>query len=208
MQPTDHPQTSLLMWDVATSALQGQVVSGDLPLVQPHPRGVLVAVVDGLGHGEEAAAAAEIAVAALREGVGEPVVSLLRRCHTTLLGTRGVVMSLASFRAEENTMEWAGVGDVEGVLIRAGAAASRAREYVPQRGGIVGFRLPPLQAAVVPVTPGDMLIFATDGISRKFTEELVTSGSPTKVASRLLTRYAKGTDDALVLVASYRGDMS
>jgi len=35
--------------------MPGQAVSGDMHLVRPFEDGVLVALVDGLGHGEEAA---------------------------------------------------------------------------------------------------------------------------------------------------------
>src|SRR5437870_3753009 len=45
-------------WGVATLAHAGEKESGDLHLVKQVGRGVLVAAVDGLGHGAEAAAAA------------------------------------------------------------------------------------------------------------------------------------------------------
>src|SRR5437867_365164 len=51
---------TLVHWAVATLALEGERESGDLHLVQPVTDGVLIAVVDGLGHGEEAAAAARL----------------------------------------------------------------------------------------------------------------------------------------------------
>ncbi len=91
----DKPMTetsSLLEWGVATLTLAGQSESGDLHLVREVGGGVLVAVVDGLGHGEEAALAARLAVTTLDRFAGEPVGSLVQRCHEALLGTRGVVM--------------------------------------------------------------------------------------------------------------------
>lgn len=249
METESWPETPLIVWAVATRALEERGASGDRHLVQPHPGGVLVAVVDGLGHGEEAAFAAERAAAVLKEYAHEPILSLLKRCHTALLETRGVVMTLASFHAAESAihgrppadpqvgapprgrpleehgrpqgaptadgatpargmMTWAGVGDVEGVLVRADADAPRSQEFVTQRGGVLGFRLPPLKASVVAVAPGDTLVLATDGIARTFTEKPLPSGPPQLVASRLLERYAKGTDDALVLVAHYVGERS
>ncbi len=207
MEPESFLPTSLLEFGVASRALQGQTQSGDRHLVEPYPDGVLAAVVDGLGHGAEAAHAAESAVAILREHAGEPIVSLLKRCHDALLGTRGVVISLASISAAQNMMTWTGVGDVEGVLIHA-AANARSREFVLQRGGVVGFRLPAVNAITVPVISGDLLIFATDGVSRAFAEEPASGDSPAQIANRLLARHAKGTDDALVLVARYLGATS
>src|SRR3989454_8581110 len=53
--------------------LAGEQESGDLHLIKPVGSGVLVSVVDGLGHGAEAAAAARAAVAALSRYADESV---------------------------------------------------------------------------------------------------------------------------------------
>jgi serine/threonine protein phosphatase PrpC len=200
-------------WAVAARALAGQTASGDQYLVRPFPGGVLVAVVDGLGHGEEAVTAANLAIAALRAHADEPVVALLQRCHEQLRGTRGVVMSLASFSAQGSSVTWAGVGDVEGVLLRAVAGAQPARESVPLRGGVVGYQLPRLRATTLPITQGDLLVFATDGIRSSFVQEPLlhnplirqTVDGPRQLADRLLAHYGKETDDALALVARCLG---
>src|SRR6266545_6291365 len=150
--------TSLVHWGVATLALTGQTESGDLHLVAPVKHGVLVAVVDGLGHGEEAAAPAKIAVHTLEQFAEEPPLSLVQRCHAALKGTRGVVLSLARLDAHRGTMTWLGIGNVEGLLHHAHWAERSARASLVTRGGIVGSELPAVQAAVLPVEPGDTLV--------------------------------------------------
>jgi hypothetical protein len=195
----------LLDWHAAGMALPGQAVSGDLHLVQPFPSGALVAAVDGLGHGEEAAAAARIAVATLQTHAHESALSLLKRCHDTLRRSRGVVLTLASFNAFDATMTWVGVGNVEGVLLRADAEGGPPRDYVLLHGGIVGSKLPPLRGFVIPVARGDTLILATDGVRSGFAEGLTPESSPQQIADRILAREVKGTDDALVVVARYLG---
>jgi len=195
----------LIEWGVAVQPLEGEAESGDQYVVQPFPKGVLVAAVDGLGHGPEAAAAARSAVAILKDYAHEPVISLLRRCHERLIRTRGAVMSLASFNALDNTMTWLGVGNVEGVLLRADAAADPPRENVLLRGGVVGCQLPTLHASILPVTRGDVLILATDGIRSGFVEDVTLSDPPQRIAEHILARRATGMDDALVLVARYLG---
>src|SRR2546427_4142817 len=79
---------ALIEWGVASLALPGEAESGDRHLVKPVGTGVLVAVVDGLGHGAEAAAAAQAAVAALERHATESPVPLIERCHRALQGTR------------------------------------------------------------------------------------------------------------------------
>src|SRR5256885_267334 len=74
------------------------------------------------------------------------------------------------------------------------------------RGGVVGYRLPRLVPSVVSVAPGDVLVFATDGIERPSFEGLRMSDPPGRIAGDILARFARDTDDALALVVRYRGE--
>jgi len=198
----------LIEYGVATLPLPGETESGDLHVVQPAGTGVLVGVADGLGHGAEAAAAARAAVATLREHAHEAVLPLLQRCHRALLGTRGVVLSVAWFQGGDGSMTWLGVGNVECVLLYTDLAAGPARPArtsLVTRGGIVGSELPQLRADVISIAPGDTLIVATDGIKGGFADGLGTETPPQQLADQILARFCKGTDDALVLVARYLG---
>ncbi|HEX9283689.1 MAG TPA: SpoIIE family protein phosphatase [Gemmatimonadales bacterium] len=196
---------ALIDYGVATRTLPGEAESGDLHLVKPVGNGVLVAVVDGLGHGAEAAAAARAAVTALDRHASESVLPLLLRCHQALAGTRGVVMSVAFFDRGDASMTWLGVGNVEGVLLYTDPAARPVRASLVTRGGIVGSELPRLRAEVISVGAGDTLIFATDGVKTGFVDGVPADAVPQQLAEYILTRYGKGTDDALVLVARYAG---
>src|SRR2546421_507933 len=151
-------------WAVADLVQPGQSESGDRSVILPTGEGVLVAVVDGLGHGAEAASAAKVAVRALERGANRPVVQLFRDCHSSLIGTRGAVISAAAFDAGDGSMTWLGVGDVEGRLLRAPTSAGPRMESLLLRGGVVGVHLPTLVSSVVPIHRGDTLIFASDGV--------------------------------------------
>jgi negative regulator of sigma-B (phosphoserine phosphatase) len=188
----------------AGTALEGDE-SGDLHVVAEFTRGALVGVIDGLGHGTEAACAARAAARVLEAFAGEPLAALLERCHEALHGTRGAVMSLASFDAAGSRMTWAGVGNVEGILLRASAQAGRRHEALTLRGGIVGYRLPRPHECTIPVFHGDTLILATDGIHAGFGEIASATDTPRETAESILARYSRGSDDALVLVARYLG---
>ncbi|MCA1718909.1 MAG: SpoIIE family protein phosphatase [Actinobacteria bacterium] len=198
----------LIQWGVAARPFPGQTVSGDLHVVRPFPDGVLVVVIDGLGHGYDAAAAAKTVSAALEGHAHEPPISQLRRSHEESRKTRGVVMSVASFNAPDGTMTWIGVGNVEGMLLRpdADGRTTRKREKgLITRAGVVGYQLPTLRETEISVNWGDNLIFTTDGISGGFMEHLTLSDPPQQIADRILERHGKATDDALVLVARYLG---
>jgi negative regulator of sigma-B (phosphoserine phosphatase) len=195
----------LVEYGVAKSILPGQGESGDRHLISCAGAGILIAVMDGIGHGEEAANAAEAAVSILKTSPDDPVISLVERCHEGLRSTRGVVLSLASIDPKHGMMTWIGVGNVHGVLMRAGARKGSVQEVLLLRGGVVGSQLPALQAAVLPIAKGDTLVFVTDGIRSEFVEGLSALESPQRAADKILKQHGRGNDDALVLVVRLTG---
>ena len=189
---------------VAEAALPGEAESGDLHLIAPHSEGVLVAAIDGLGHGKEAADAARTARSTLSEDPGADLYDLFVGAHSALARSRGVVMSLASF-ARNRKLTWLGVGNVEGTLVRAEGGTARRADSIMLLGGVVGFKLPPLRPSTTPVQAGDLLILATDGISGGYLPGLDPAAGPRALADRILAEHARGGDDALVVVARYLG---
>jgi len=196
---------SVIEVGVAGLTLPGQSTSGDRHLYEPFSGGVLLAVVDGIGHGDEAAMAAEKACAILRAHAAEPVIALAERCHSSLRSTRGVVMSLAAFDIVHNLLTWLGIGNVQGILRRFGLPMDGTEESLLLRAGVVGSQLPPLRASVLPVARGDTLILATDGVQSGFARGIASAAAPQRAAQAILAAFSKGTDDALVLVARYQG---
>lgn len=193
-------KSSLIEWGVASRTLSGQSKSGDMHLVKLFPLEALVAVVDGIGHGEEAAVAAQIAISTLELCAGEPLMAMVNRCHEVLRPTRGVVLSLAAFRESDSTMAWLGVGNVEGLLIHESWQTFPERENLLLKGGVVGDHLPLLATSSLAVGQGDLLIFTTDGVQPGFADQVPFTGPPQQIADRILARHCSGTDDALVLV--------
>jgi serine phosphatase RsbU (regulator of sigma subunit) len=203
-QPT-RSNSSFIELGAWTRPSSGEEENGDCYLIKSHGDQVVIGVADGLGHGKEASHAARIAMNCIESHAGDSLISLFRCCHEELKNTRGVVMSLASFHTRDNTMAWMGVGNVAGVLIRAGVSPVPQRETILLRGGVVGLNLPQLYATEMAVSAGDTLVFATDGISRSFADDLSVQDSPQRTAEEIGSRYGMGTDDALVVVARYRG---
>lgn len=197
---------SEIEWGVAAAALPGESRSGDHYVATSFSNGFLIAVLDGIGHGEEAAAASRIASRILEKHAVDPVIALVRRCHQALRDTRGVVMSVASLNISHGLMTWLGVGNVYGVLLRGGRGFPVVEETLLLRAGVVGGQLPPLQAAVLPINAGDAVVFTTDGVRNDFERALAQQQNPRKAAEDILARYGKTTDDALVLVARYWGN--
>jgi negative regulator of sigma-B (phosphoserine phosphatase) len=187
-------------------AIAGERRSGDKAVFAPFPGGGLAAVIDGLGHGDPAADAAELASDVLHAHATDPPQRLLERCHDRLRGSRGAVITLAWFHLAEARLSWAGVGNVEARLIRA-AEGRGARHLGPLvLGGVVGFQLPrALRTSDVDLAPGDAVAFATDGVTADFSAVLDPALGPQAQADRILREHGKGTDDALAVVVRWRG---
>jgi negative regulator of sigma-B (phosphoserine phosphatase) len=198
----------LVDWAVAARPIPGESVSGDQCVVEVSETETLLAVIDGLGHGPEAASAAGKAVEVLRENPAEPVEVLFALCHAALARTRGAAITIASISATNGSMSWLGVGNVEAALFRrprSGSSTGNASGSGPDMallfGGIVGHQLPTLRPQAVDVRQGDVLLMATDGIARSFTQDVRLAAPPARLADGILENLARPTDDALILVA-------
>jgi serine phosphatase RsbU (regulator of sigma subunit) len=197
------PRPLIVDWAYAASALENNC-SGDLHVVAPFDGGTLLAVIDGLGHGYEAALAAEAAASIMRDVANRAVDEIVARCHEGMRKTRGAVMTVVSIDARSSTLAWCGVGNVEGILMRPLQAES-ATEAVPARGGVVGYRIPPLKVNALPIGVGDLILLATDGIRGGFTRHVDPAGTPQEIANSVFIQDAKTSDDALLFVARYLG---
>ena len=195
-----------LEWSAAMAAKPGESESGDQHVVCSLPDGVLVAALDGLGHGTQAASAALVAAAVLKHYAASPLTTLLAHCHDALRSTRGIAISVAAINTRADSMTWAGVGNVEGLLRRAKPRAPDERLLL--RSGVVGSHLPFVQPAVTTLAPGDVLMFTTDGVAHDVVHALPMLGKLQSIANAALARGNKGTDDALVLLVRYRGEQS
>lgn len=190
---------------VAELAHEGEERSGDVAVFAPSERGGLVAVIDGLGHGDAAADAAEAAAEVLRTHVDDPPQRLLERCHAALRRTRGAVMTLAWFDLGARSMAWTGVGNVEARFVRAGDRGDARHASPVVLGGVVGYNLPQVRMGTIPLEPGDAVVLATDGVAADFSESLQSGIGAQELAERVLDRHGKGNDDALAVVVRYLG---
>jgi phosphoserine phosphatase RsbX len=194
-------------WARAGRPLPGEYTSGDRGIaIDINGDAALFGVMDGLGHGPAAAAAALRAIDALTRARTERIEVLIQLCHRVLAGTRGVAMTLARVDFAASTLTWTGVGNVTANLVAKDAAGIHVRSSARLAGGIVGYRIPEIRPAqVLSLRAGDLLIIATDGITEEHLDHLDFAGSATAVAEEILRKYAKEYDDAMALVARHRG---
>ncbi len=177
-------------------------VSGDHARAHRVEGALVLAVCDGLGHGPLAREAAAAAMAIFDERPDDSPSGIIEKCHRRLADTRGVVMAICRLDEVTATMEVVVVGNIE-VQVCAPRAVRRLGGVSAIVGGRGGPRLR-LRTERVPVREDEVVIAATDGISSRLSVEQdfpLLRMHPAVIAQRIMERFARANDDALVLVA-------
>jgi anti-sigma regulatory factor (Ser/Thr protein kinase) len=176
----------------------GEKVSGDGAALVRRGDLLVVAGIDGLGHGPDAHAAAAAAEEVVRATVGGPE-AILSAMDQRLAGTRGAAASVITLDVGTRELEAAGVGN-----LTARICTARASSTLVGRAGTLG--TPRGHGRIVVqrarLEPGEVLILFSDGLKREttLTEALATLREPPIVmAQHLLDHYGRGHDDALVI---------
>jgi len=176
----------------------GRSVSGDAYVFCQDQESTLVALIDGLGSGQAAHEAATLAQECIREHSQVPLTELLKLCHEKLRGTRGAVMMLMRIQHLEETVSFAGVGNI-GVQVFSDAAIKPI-----SRNGIVGYRMTNVREFRYPYTPGDVFLLHSDGVSTRFQVDERWVRAPhtdlQEIAKDIVDNYGKETDDISIIV--------
>jgi len=169
--------------------------NGDGWAVAETARWVQVAVVDGLGHGAPAAAAAQAVLAALTVAATAPLPEALRHAHVAARGTRGAA-ALVVRAHPSGQVEAVGVGNI------AGGLAGPAAVALGSRPGVIGLRLPELHVQRLHAAPGATLLMASDGCDGRVLAGLRGDQGASRWhrAQLLHLRHARSSDDATLLL--------
>jgi hypothetical protein len=193
-----------LDWAVADRAVPGEAVNGDAAVAVECAGRHVLAVVDGLGHGPEAAHAAALAVTEVEAHPEGTPAALLGRMHGCLAGSRGAAATVVVVELATGVLQWLGVGNVDAVVVRADGAARPPVHGVFMAGGVLGAQMPVLpETTPVRLAHGDSIVVATDGVRGDLAQAARSPLRTDALARRLLDDHALPRDDALVLVARY-----
>ena len=176
----------------------GEEECGDAWAVEVVPEGVAILLVDGLGHGPEAAVAALAATSTFRGAAGEAPETTLASMHTALRHTRGAALSIAVVDQARRTARFCGVGNIDSRVM----TLDTNRQLIPQNG-IVGHTMPRIQAADVAWPPDARLVLHSDGIASGWRADRypgLLARHPALLAGVLFRDYGRDRDDATILV--------
>ena len=183
-------------------AAPGETLCGDAWVAAPVVDGLKMMVVDGLGHGALASAAAQAAVAAFGPVVGRPVDQIIDAVHGALRSTRGAAVGVAAIDTRSHVVTFAGIGNIQGSIVADGHARN-----VVSHGGIAGQGKPRVQVFSYPWPAGALLVMTSDGITSHWTVDPypgLRQRDPLLIAGVLYRDFVRGRDDATVVVARER----
>jgi anti-sigma regulatory factor (Ser/Thr protein kinase) len=187
---------------VVGRALEHEPCCGDHAAFVRRDDALVLAVIDGVGHGHPARDAADAAVAAFLAHAAESPAEILAACDAALHSTRGAVMAVARLREDGGQVEHAAVGNIMMRVERYRSA--RILGGTPATLGARGARRKPFTEALA-VDPGEVILLYTDGLKSRVNlsddDPDLLREHPVVIAQRVIERFARPNDDALVMVA-------
>jgi anti-sigma regulatory factor (Ser/Thr protein kinase) len=155
-------------------------------------------VADGLGHGPDAAEAAEVALAAFAEAPMESPRQLLERAHRALRGTRGAALMVLQADAGAGVIRSAGAGNVMARLV----SGTSDRTLLCQHG-TAGVTIRSPEETTTPWPAHALLVVFSDGIESRWKPSSLVpmlKRDPALAAAVLARDHCRGRDDATVAV--------
>ena len=202
------PRHHLLDIGAVCLPMAGETACGDgWAVVQSADRAVIL-LVDGLGHGPNAAEAADTAIAAFQAASGGAPAEIVAGLHQSLRSTRGAALAVAEVTptADGATVRYCGVGNTAAALL----SAVDAPRTLPSMNGTAGLQVRTMHEVTLPWTRGNVLALHTDGITTRWRADAyrgILTHHPTVLATALQRDHTRGRDDATVLAFRLRSGL-
>lgn len=187
-----------LDFGVATRPYPGKDVNGDAFVIEHWNGSALVAVIDGLGHGQLAYQAALPARQYVETHLEQPLRATFEGVGRSCRGTQGVVMAIARIDWRLRKLSMANVGNVEARFF----GSAQPVNFMIRRG-VIGLNAPNPVVTEHRWDSACTLVLHSDGLKSHWRwEDLAPQpGVPASViAQRLLRRQARDDDDVTVVV--------
>lgn len=177
--------------------------AGDGFYINELESGLLVLIIDVLGHGPKAAQLARQIEVWMEEYISTDIEWTLRQLDKRMLGSLGAAMTLVYFDKNKGHAYGFGVGNT---LMRH--IGDNGGSYSAQ-AGIVGELLPNLRPFEFEFNNDDTFIFTTDGVKENLSSEEISYAQGKAVghlSSYFVESFSKPFDDATAIVVRYCND--
>lgn len=176
----------------------GETASGDAWCHHERVEGVLVAGIDGLGHGFGAQQAANEACRVFSAERHRPLQRLMQLLHEALRPTRGAAVTLLEVDWDAGRAASVAVGNVTAAFIN-----SAGIKRVAADNGIVGHVISKPRELQHTLAPDTILVLHSDGLTASWQPDRypgLMQHHPALIAGVLYRDCSRGRDDSLVVV--------
>jgi anti-sigma regulatory factor (Ser/Thr protein kinase) len=186
------------------AALAGERVCGDAWAMWSAGELTSIFLCDGLGHGADAAVAADTAVTAFRRHAERPADEVLTYVHEALRSTRGAAVALAELDHRHQRLVYCGLGNISATIVRLDGA----EQHLVSLSGIAGHVMRRMQPFTYEWPRGSLLVMHTDGVSARWSLKRYAGLAARRedvIAGVLFRDHRRERDDATVVVARSEG---
>lgn len=175
----------------------GEVACGDGWTCIAHGRLRVLFVVDGLGHGADAAAAARAALAVVAKHSNRGPADILAAVDAALRSTRGAAASVAVLQPDAGLCAYCGVGNIAASIHANGAARSMV-----SHNGILGHQVRKIQEFQYPFPRDALCLIHSDGLATRWSLDAypgLEPRHPALIAAALYRDHSRRRDDVTVV---------
>jgi anti-sigma regulatory factor (Ser/Thr protein kinase) len=184
---------------VVRVAKRGESACGDdWSLICGDDGRAVLAVADGLGHGQSAADASRRAVDVAAERAADQPATIVAHVHSALRSTRGAALAVAELVADGTSVRYAGIGNISASIVTRGGSKS-----LVSHNGIAGHEMRKIQEFSYDWPSDALLVMHSDGVSARWDLSRyagLSNRDPSVVAGVLYRDFSRGRDDALIVV--------
>lgn len=192
-------RASRLRVGAVASTAPGETVSGDQWSMSLRDDASVLVMADGLGHGVKAYEAARAAMQSFVTHLTSSPGDYLNHAHDALRSTRGAAVAMACFDVNANSITFAGVGNISGVIVRRDGR----QHGLVSNNGTVGADTLSIKEFSYEWQAGEPLVMHSDGLQTRWSladRPGLASCHPAIIAAVLHRDFLRGRDDATVVV--------
>jgi anti-sigma regulatory factor (Ser/Thr protein kinase) len=191
------PSGTRVLLGAALAPYPNEPVCGDNWTWNSSVNGNTIMLVDGSGHGIEAARAAETAMRTFAQNADAACEDLVERMHRALATTRGGALAVARIDTAARVVRFVGVGNISAVLVNAGKP-----RHMVSHNGTAGHLAPRIREFTYEFTGDPLVILHSDGLTSRCdiaSYPGLAAQHPSLIAGVLLRDHRRGRDDASVV---------
>jgi negative regulator of sigma-B (phosphoserine phosphatase) len=173
---------------------------GDIGAVKIDDDHCLIALIDVLGHGDEAHDVALMAQACLLEHYHQGPAQSIKGLHEHLKGTRGAVACVCKLDIQTGILTYSNMGNICARIMGNNPARLSGKD------GVIGYMIPSPAENQIKLYPGDILILHSDGIKEHFDPidyPDILMGDAKNITTGFLNKLSKNSDDASCIAMRY-----